>query len=84
MQYPSGSKSSHNFSFSNNDKIIYPFYNFEVEVRSNTETIPSTLYHLNYTGIFLVDAADSLLFISAIEVLHWVFVSKSQSIFPFR
>ncbi len=76
MQYPSGSKFSHNYSFSNDDKTTYRLYNFEVEVKTNINAIPSTLYRLNYTGVLLVDALDSLVFIGITEAVHWIIVSR--------
>jgi len=75
---------SHNTSFSNRDRNLVPFYDSMIETNYNKDMIQPALYRLNYSGIFLVDAADSMMVIGIAEILNWFFITKGHSKLPYR
>jgi hypothetical protein len=79
LQYPLSSKEIHNISFANRDRSLIPLYDTFIEYNQNKYAIPPAMYRLNYSGIFLVDAADTLFVMSSLEIIHWFLVSRGQS-----
>jgi hypothetical protein len=75
LQYPLSLKDPHEQSFSHRDRGMVPLMDSEIETNYNKFEIPGNLFRLNYTGIFLVDAADSLVFITIFELSNWLSVS---------
>jgi hypothetical protein len=46
------------------------------KIKADDNSISPNLFRMNYTGIFLVDAADSLIIIGIVEVVHWAGVTS--------
>jgi hypothetical protein len=68
-----------NNSFSN--LLHGPVSRYDSIIESSNETnIPGNLYKFNYTGIFLIDASDSIVFLGVAEVIHWSTVSLGRTL----